>query len=91
MSKKSGGRQYKNVYTILEKVKKGEIDTYYDKSESLFSRLDFYKRPDLAKPYLHYLDESRLDDIIKAHFFRVRDSTFANEPWICGFPLCIHI
>lgn len=69
MSKKTTGRQYKNVYTILEKVKKGEIQTYYNEGESLFSRLDFYKRPDLAKPYLHYLDESRLDDIIKAHLW----------------------
>jgi hypothetical protein len=69
MSKKSGGRQYKNVYTILEKVKKGEIETFYDKNDSLFSRLDFYKRPDLAKPYLHYLDESRLDDAVKAHLW----------------------
>jgi hypothetical protein len=69
MSKKSGGRQYKNVYTILEKVKKGEIETFYDKSESLFSKLDFYKRPDLAKPYLHYLDESRLDDVVKTHLW----------------------
>lgn len=69
MSKKTTGRQYKNVYTILEKVKKGEIQTYYNEGESLFSRLDFYKRPDLAKPYLHYLDESRLDDIVKAHLW----------------------
>lgn len=62
--KSGGGRQYKNVYTILEKVKKGEIQTYYKEEESLFSKLQFYKRPDLVKPYMHFLDEDKLDTII---------------------------
>jgi len=57
-------RQYKNVYTILEKVKKGEIQSYYKEEESLFSKLQFYKKPDLIKPYLHFLDESKLDTIV---------------------------
>jgi hypothetical protein len=34
----SKGKQYKNVYTILEKVKKGEIQSqsYYKDKEGLF-------------------------------------------------------
>ena len=63
---KSGGRQYKNVYTILEKVKKGEIQTYYKEEESLFSKLEFYKKPDLIKPHLHFLDESKLYTIVNS-------------------------
>lgn len=62
---KSGGRQYKNVYTILEKVKKGEIQSYYKEEESLFSKLKFYKKPDLLKPYVHYIDESKIESIVK--------------------------
>jgi len=61
---KSGGRQYKNVYTILEKVKKGEIQSYYKEEDSLFSRLEFYKKPDLLKPYVHYIDETKIQSII---------------------------
>jgi len=61
---KTGKRTYKNVYTILEKVKKGEIQSYYKEEESLFSRLQFYKKPDLIKPHMHFLDENRLDSII---------------------------
>lgn len=57
-------RTYKNVYTILEKVKKGEIQSYYKEEESLFSKLQFYKKPDLIKPYMHFLDESKLDSIV---------------------------
>lgn len=60
----STGKTYKNVYTILEKVKKGEIATHYGKNDSLFNRLDFYKKPDLVKPHLHYLDEYRLESIV---------------------------
>lgn len=57
-------KQYKNVYTILEKVKKGEIDTYYKEKDGLFGKIDFYKRPDLIKPHMHYLDETRLERIV---------------------------
>ena len=61
-------RKYKNVYTILEKVKKGEIKSYYKESDGgLFGRLNFYKKPDLIKPHLHYLDQSRLDYIMNAY------------------------
>jgi hypothetical protein len=60
-------KQYKNVYTILEKVKKGEIDAYYKKEDSLFNRISFYKKPDLIKPHLHYIDENRLEHIMDIH------------------------
>ena len=60
-------KQYKNVYTILEKVKKGEIQSHYKNEGGLFSKLDFYKKPDLIKPHMHYLDEDRIDAIMDAY------------------------
>jgi len=57
-------KQYKNVYTILEKVKKGEISSYYKEKDGLFGKINFYRKPDLVKPHLHYIDEDRLDVII---------------------------
>lgn len=60
-------KQYKNVYTILEKVKKGEIKSYYKDDEGLFGKINFYKKPDLIKPHLHYIDERRLDNIVDVH------------------------
>jgi hypothetical protein len=60
-------KEYKNVYTILEKVKKGEIDTYYKEKDGLFGKINFYKKPDLVKPYLHYIDEDRLYNIVNTH------------------------
>lgn len=61
-------KSYKNVYTILEKVKKGEIESHYKDKEGLFGKINFYKKPDLIKPHLHYLDESRLTSIMDTHF-----------------------
>lgn len=61
------GKQYKNVYTILEKVKKGEIQSYYSDNEGLFGKVNFFKKPDLIKPYMHYIDERKVDTIIDAH------------------------
>lgn len=63
----AAGRQYKNAYTILEKVKKGEIDSYYRNEDSLFNKINFYKKPDLINPHLHYIDESRLKSIVRHH------------------------
>lgn len=61
-------RVLKNPFTILEKVKKGEIVRQRsfddDEYESLFSRVRFYKKPDLIKPHLHYLDEHRVKAIV---------------------------
>lgn len=68
-------KQYKNVYTILEKVKKGEIDDSYYKREDggLFNKINFYKKPDLIKPHLHYLDEDKLDHIMDVHIKDARN------------------
>jgi len=63
-------KQLKNVYTILEKVKKGEIETHYkakDEGGGLFGKIDFYKKPDLIKPYLHYIDDYRLQSIFDVY------------------------
>ena len=60
-------KSYKNVYTILEKVKKGEIKSYYKDDEGLFGKINFYKKPDLIKPYMHYIDEWRLENILDTH------------------------
>jgi hypothetical protein len=62
-------KEYKNVYTILEKVKKGEIETHYKDRDGLFGKINFYKKPDLIKPYIHYIDENRLDKIMDAHMY----------------------
>ena len=65
----ASGKQYKNVYTILEKVKKGEIaaSSHYKSGDGLFEKLNFYKKPDLIKPHLHYIDESRLTGIVDTY------------------------
>jgi len=61
----ASNKNYKNVYTILEKVKKGEIKSHYnEQGGGLFGKINFYKKPDLVKPHMHYLDESRIDNIM---------------------------
>lgn len=60
-------KQYKNVYTILEKVKKGEIQSYYKEKDGLFSKVNFYKKTDLVKPYMHYIDEKNLSKIVHSY------------------------
>jgi hypothetical protein len=58
-------KQYKNVYTILEKVKKGEIQSYYnDDDDGLFGKINFFKKADLIKPYMHYIDERKVDTVV---------------------------
>jgi len=66
-------KSYKNVYTILEKVKKGEIESHYKDKEGLFGKINFYRKPDLVKPHLHYLDERRIENIMDEHM-RNKDS-----------------
>jgi uncharacterized protein with von Willebrand factor type A (vWA) domain len=56
-------KDLKNPYTILEKVKKGEITSHYKTGGGLFDKVSFYKKNDLIKPYMHYIDEDRLDNI----------------------------
>lgn len=63
----ASSKNYKNVYTILEKVKKGEIKSHYKDDEGLFGKINFYKKPDLIKPYMHYIDEWRLENIMDSH------------------------
>jgi hypothetical protein len=73
----STGKQYKNAYTILEKVKKGEIQSQYKAQDGgLFGKLNFYKKADLIKPHLHYIDESRLSTIVDSF---VKDTSKISE------------
>lgn len=67
----SKGKQYKNVYTILEKVKKGEIQSqsYYKDKDGLFGKLNFYKKADLVKPYVHYIDERKIESIVEKDIY----------------------
>lgn len=51
-------KQYKNVYTILDKARKGELVT--QSTGSLFKPMNMYKKPDVITPHLHYLDEKAL-------------------------------
>lgn len=74
-------KDYKNVYTILEKVKKGEIKTHYKKdSDGLFGKVNFYRRPDIIKPYLHYMDEDNVKGIVASSF--TQDSNGAMNPYL---------
>lgn len=59
-------RQYKNVFTIMEKVKKGELD--FTGSSRFTKILDSYKKPELVQPYMHYLDVYRLNEYVKKYF-----------------------
>ena len=74
----SGSKSYKNVYTILEKIKKGEIGSHYKDRDGLFGKINFYKKPDLVKPYLHYIDENRLENIMDSH---MKDSRAVIESY----------
>ena len=72
-------KQLKNVYTILEKVKKGEINSYYkanNEDGGLFGKIDFYRRPDIIQPHLHYIDEWRLESVLDVY---IKDATVITE------------
>lgn len=64
-------RTYSNVYTILEKSRKGELD--FDDSSSgfsspkLFSSIDMYKKSELIQPYVHYIDAYNIKKVVKNH------------------------
>lgn len=64
---KKNEQEYKNVYTILEKVKKGEIKSHYKDQDGLFGKINFYKKADLVKPHLHYIDDERISNIMEAY------------------------
>ncbi len=55
--------KYKNVYTILEKVKKGELefDTPYTR---FYSGFEYNVKDELIKPYVHYLDERAIRNAV---------------------------
>jgi hypothetical protein len=71
-------KQYKNVYTILEKVKKGEIQSHYSDSEGLFGKINFYKKEDLIKPHLHYIDEWKVESIVEG---QIKDQKAIKEAY----------
>lgn len=50
--------------TIFDKVQRGVIEPTENR---MFNRIDYYKRPELIKPYLHYLDNNRLQDNVERH------------------------
>lgn len=56
-------KQYRNVFTILEKVKKGEI--VQEERRRLFTPPSFYKKPELVKPYLHDMDARSLGNSVE--------------------------
>jgi uncharacterized protein with von Willebrand factor type A (vWA) domain len=64
-------RAYSNIYTILEKSRKGELD--FDDNSSgysspkLFSTIDVYKKSELIQPYVHYIDAYNIKKIVKSH------------------------
>ena len=77
-------KNYKNAYTILEKVKKGEIKSHYKDDEGLFGKINFYRKPDLIKPYLHYIDESRLENIVDTHMYDNKSIQDTYQKFIKG-------
>lgn len=55
---------FRNVNTIFDKIKRGDIE----RSETrMFNRIDYYKKPELIKPHLHYLDSNRLQNNVDKH------------------------
>lgn len=50
--------------TIFDKVQRGVIEPTENR---MFNRIDYYRRPELIKPYLHYLDNNRLQDNVESH------------------------
>lgn len=59
-------REYKNIYTIMEKAKKGELELDFG-SPSLYSNMKYNVRDDIISPYLHYLDERALQRAVEQY------------------------
>lgn len=51
-------KSYKSMSTIFEKVKSGAINTVATRK---FSGIDYFKKNELIKPYLHSIDQTILD------------------------------
>jgi len=47
-------KTYKNMSTILEKVKTGKIDNVVKTNK--FSNITYFKRNEIIEPYLHIID-----------------------------------
>jgi hypothetical protein len=59
-------KAYKNVYTIFEKVKKGELES---NSPRLFEKIQYNLRNEVIKPHLHYIDEKALRKSVSKHIY----------------------
>lgn len=59
-------KKYSNVYTILEKSRKGELD-FSGSGSRFFKTIDSYKRPDLIKPHVHYIDQTGINMSVRQH------------------------
>jgi len=70
-------KQYKNVFTIMEKVKKGELD--FSGSSRFTSIIGSYKKPELVEPYIHYIDAYRLNEFVKKGFIPGYTSSGSNH------------
>lgn len=57
-------KAYKNVYTIFEKVKKGELEST---SPRLFEKIRYNLKNEVVKPHLHYIDERTLRKSVDKH------------------------
>lgn len=53
--------RYTNMTTIFDKIRKGDLDVENTRS---FKPVSYYKRPELIKPYLHFMDKNRLTDSV---------------------------
>lgn len=65
-------RQYTNVYTILDKARKGELELQ-EQPSSLFRSIVPYKRPDIIKPEVHYLDERVINRFVINHLLNTKN------------------
>lgn len=70
-------KQYKNVFTIMEKVKKGELD--FSGSSRFTSIIGSYKKPELVEPYIHYIDAYRLNEFVKKAFIPGYSASGSNH------------
>ena len=62
--------------TIFEKVRRGDIDVENTRS---FNTISYYKRPELIKPYLYFMDKHRLIDSVDSFMQRGSISTSVQK------------
>jgi hypothetical protein len=61
-------KTYKSLNTVFEKVKLGAINTVTTKK---FSNINYFKKNEIIKPYLHNIDERILDGYISNHITNI--------------------